>query len=558
MSDQNLLIKTGSLSIDSRSLDSNAFYLLEGEQTPDITVPKEGIMSGDDLSSERILLTAKDPFAFGILVSDYSDAYRLWVNGVLMDENGSLSDGRYAHRIIEINPDNYVSNSEGYILDIVMQRHELNVAAPSFGHIMIGSLSALNKSDNIRIALNALASGIYALFFILSIFLFYSGMKEKHILLFSITNLVSLIRSLFLVNPIFIGFISSLPFNVIVKTELITAILNSILIFLLYESMFKGYVARWLKSSILIFNSTIILLAAISNIMPFKIGLQSFYFPLIAICFFPTAYINIRAILDRKANTLLLFVGMMVYAFSAFFQAASVKGLIPLSPISIHMNIAQYGSLFYFILFGTVLMIDYGRRYTEINSLKNKYANKNEYLEKALERRMNELNELNSFLTIKAASDSLTSLLNHSAIIENLESEIIRASRYGNDLALMMFDVDYFRKINTQYGHLEGDRVLVHLSRKISGLLRHNDNLGRYGGEEFLAILPETELKEAMSVAERICRSIDSMDSDPVLSQITISIGVTEYNSGDEVQDMIKRADLQLYKAKDAGRNQVI
>jgi diguanylate cyclase (GGDEF)-like protein len=122
----------------------------------------------------------------------------------------------------------------------------------------------------------------------------------------------------------------------------------------------------------------------------------------------------------------------------------------------------------------------------------------------------------------------------------------------------MMFDVDYFRKINTQYGHLEGDRVLVHLSRKISELLRHNDNLGRYGGEEFLAILPETELKEAMSVAERICRSIDCMDSDPVLSQITISIGVTEYNSGDEAQDMIKRADLQLYKAKDAGRNQVI
>lgn len=156
--------------------------------------------------------------------------------------------------------------------------------------------------------------------------------------------------------------------------------------------------------------------------------------------------------------------------------------------------------------------------------------------------------------------DGLTKILNRKYWEESLEQEFSRARRYGHDLALIMFDLDHFKKLNDKYGHQGGDKVLIETSAKIKSLLRSCDQFGRYGGEEFAIILPETGLIGAADVAERIRGAIDKqfIDFQQLQIRCTVSIGVSMLSEFDDhYEDLIKNADAALYKAKSRGRNRV-
>lgn len=156
--------------------------------------------------------------------------------------------------------------------------------------------------------------------------------------------------------------------------------------------------------------------------------------------------------------------------------------------------------------------------------------------------------------------DGLTKILNRKYWEESLEQEFSRARRYKHDLALIMFDLDHFKKLNDKYGHQGGDKVLIETAAKIKSLLRSCDQFGRYGGEEFAIILPETGLIGAADVAERIRSAIDKQLIDFQDQQIScsVSIGVSMLSEFDNrYEDLIKNADAALYKAKFRGRNRV-
>ena len=159
-----------------------------------------------------------------------------------------------------------------------------------------------------------------------------------------------------------------------------------------------------------------------------------------------------------------------------------------------------------------------------------------------------------------AITDGLTRLYNLRHFYKQLELEIDRCNRYGHSLALLLLDIDHFKKCNDSYGHLEGDKVLVKLGQVIKLCLRTMDSAYRYGGEEFTIILPETTGKEANNVAERISASVESerfsTDAGEDFS-ITISIGVTEYFKEEQLSTFIHRADQAMYKSKEKGRNRI-
>lgn len=159
-----------------------------------------------------------------------------------------------------------------------------------------------------------------------------------------------------------------------------------------------------------------------------------------------------------------------------------------------------------------------------------------------------------------AITDGLTRLYNLRHFYKQLELEIDRCNRYGHSLALLLLDIDHFKKCNDSYGHLEGDKVLVKLGQAIKLCLRTMDSAYRYGGEEFTIILPETTGKEANNVAERISASVESerfsTDTGEDFS-ITISIGVTEYFKEEQLSTFIHRADQAMYKSKAKGRNRI-
>ncbi|WP_290702079.1 diguanylate cyclase [Amphritea sp.] len=176
-----------------------------------------------------------------------------------------------------------------------------------------------------------------------------------------------------------------------------------------------------------------------------------------------------------------------------------------------------------------------------------------------------ELNLAQVKLHKMATEDPLTGLKNRPVIIESVQEEISRNQRRQSSgarypFSLVMIDVDHFKSINDQHGHPVGDQALVKITDTINSTIRAHDLIGRYGGEEFLLLLPDTDLEGAKPIAERVRKSVENIDflSGDIRIPLTISLGVTTVIADDTDYDQaIKSADKALYQAKDAGRNQV-
>ncbi len=164
-------------------------------------------------------------------------------------------------------------------------------------------------------------------------------------------------------------------------------------------------------------------------------------------------------------------------------------------------------------------------------------------------------------LEIKLNRDALTGAFNRRAYNKRIEDEMERFLRYGTVFSMLMLDVDYFKKINDNYGHAVGDKCLQEIIKRAGSCLRKSDMLARYGGEEFAVIMPETEGKGALAVAEKIRKTIEKLEfiykKDVV--RVTVSIGVAQVEERDKsVSDIFDRADTAVYKAKEGGRNMVV
>jgi diguanylate cyclase (GGDEF)-like protein/hemerythrin-like metal-binding protein len=156
----------------------------------------------------------------------------------------------------------------------------------------------------------------------------------------------------------------------------------------------------------------------------------------------------------------------------------------------------------------------------------------------------------------RAGTDALTGAWNRRQFDEVVEQELDRATRYGHPMSLMLLDLDLFKQINDTYGHAEGDRVLRHVADCIRGTLRKSDSLTRWGGEEFIILMPDTGLSNAVVLAERVRTSIAEHGIEG-LGNVTASFGVAEFGETDSRENWVARADAAMYRAKQAGRNRI-
>ncbi|MBS1120579.1 MAG: Diguanylate cyclase/phosphodiesterase domain 1 [Deltaproteobacteria bacterium] len=160
----------------------------------------------------------------------------------------------------------------------------------------------------------------------------------------------------------------------------------------------------------------------------------------------------------------------------------------------------------------------------------------------------------------QANHDDLTGLFNRRHLEEVLRGELERARRYGRPLAVALLDVDHFKRVNDGHGHLVGDQVLRELAKRCGAALRTTDVLGRYGGEEFIVVFPETDSGAASVVAERMRRAVAEppMQVGELALELTASIGIAALRPGEELVALLGRADAALYAAKQAGRDRVV
>ena len=167
---------------------------------------------------------------------------------------------------------------------------------------------------------------------------------------------------------------------------------------------------------------------------------------------------------------------------------------------------------------------------------------------------------LEAKLLLLATTDPLTGVFNRRRLLETAGTELARWTRYGSVFSFAMIDADLFKGINDRHGHSGGDDVLKMIVTVTRAQLRATDSLGRFGGEEFCVIMPETKLENAQAVMERVRVAIEAerveTSTGPV--RLTVSIGVAQPRPGESLEQVLERADDAMYRAKAAGRNQVI
>ncbi len=163
-----------------------------------------------------------------------------------------------------------------------------------------------------------------------------------------------------------------------------------------------------------------------------------------------------------------------------------------------------------------------------------------------------------------SVTDDLTGLYNQRFFYATLAREVEAARRYATPLALLLIDLDHFKVFNDSYGHLEGDRVLKRFASSLHVATRATDLACRYGGEEFVVLLPHTDLEEALVVAERIRLGVEELEFYPMVpgqgqrkARVTVSVGAALYASKGDINELVRQADVAMYSAKEAGRNRV-
>ena len=184
-------------------------------------------------------------------------------------------------------------------------------------------------------------------------------------------------------------------------------------------------------------------------------------------------------------------------------------------------------------------------------------AHLNINLETKIEERTAELKEANDELKRLSNTDGLTGLMNRRAIQPTINTEMLRKKRFNHSVSFLIFDLDHFKHINDQYGHAAGDRVLVGVAGAVRAAIRNTDSIARWGGEEFVVIAANTNISQAVVLAEKIRKAVESITFENI-GTVTVSIGAAEYNFEEDFQQWYERADSALYKAKDGGRNRVI
>jgi two-component system cell cycle response regulator len=195
-----------------------------------------------------------------------------------------------------------------------------------------------------------------------------------------------------------------------------------------------------------------------------------------------------------------------------------------------------------------------GRLNTTVLELNREYAD----AQLALAQTNLRLRQREAEIVAISLTDPLTGVGNRRRLEQEMSRELNRAERTGDKLCALMADIDHFKRVNDDYGHEVGDKVLTALAGRLSKHSRATDVVARSGGEEFVVLMPGTELKNATLVAERLRSSLASSLIEPLTESVTVSIGVAEWASGEGAETFLQRADRALYEAKRRGRNRVI
>lgn len=495
------------MKVKNRTTDT--YYNIPGNLADQVSGKKQGYMT---LHME---VEVPEDDVYGICINSLFTSSEIWINGRKIDGHGkiarNISDEKPIYR-----PMIMYFSSENKIVDIVIHTSTYVDLEPALRKgPLFGTKKAIQNIGIKSYASDGFLIGILFIMAVLSLGFYFTKPRQNRNLYFSSLCITMMLRCMIFHSRLAVQFWPDMPYELLSKTAAITFYLAMTFYALFLASVFN--VSHVIKKLSIIFGLTFSTICLITNNMFYdKLGI---YAQLMVFCYIIYAfYMFIKEIRDKNNNAWKYFIPFIILVL-CFVNDALVNNSVIFTP--------------YYSIYGMAIFIIIQSIYLVDN-----------YLDK--HRKLDKLNK-----------DGLTSLYNNKYIKEILTNQISKYKGGDNNFTLIMIDVDDFKEINDDYGHMFGDEVIVDIA---SILKRNTENIGyagRFGGDEFVLIIPDIKNKEAITIATQISKNVEELSKKYDMDRkITLSIGIYE-NCTDDLLECLNKADACMYKAKASGKNNI-
>ncbi|HZJ83552.1 MAG TPA: diguanylate cyclase [Clostridia bacterium] len=531
-------------------------------------------VSGNGYATYRLLFQAQDGAKLGLKIPRMFTAYQLWVNGERIASAGTVGKNRDDMRPQYL-PQVALFSSQQDENEIVIQLSNFNHRSGGIlESIVLGSENQILDLRYKRIAYDFLLFGSLMIMGFYHIILFWFRKANLSPLYFGLFCLFLAVRTLLVGERLFIYFFPLFSWEIAHKLQTLTFYLGVTMIVTFFKLIFPTHFDQ---RTVRVIRGIAAVFVALVLLMPVRIfSVVNPGYQLFAICAIAYLIITfIKIILEKNKEGWLIIAGGLAIVLTSLNDIIFLSiwmndhNLLFLRSFIRTDNLSAIGQLIFVFTNSMVLAkwfsnsLEHGENMTQ----ELKAINQNlDYLvtkrTEALDESRRKLEKANHTLEQMTRKDPLTGLWNRRHYDEAIEIEWHGCLRYKRPIALMILDIDYFKKYNDCYGHIAGDECLIKIAQAVDALFRRSSDLIiRYGGEEFVILMPAAEKDEATKMAGRVLEKIEELnilhERSPISSRVSVSIGITSMvpEHHHSYKELLLTADKALYQAKSAGRN---